>query len=109
MAPGKPIGQAHIFIFNEFYYFTRNPVRLPAMFNIMRPFEFKAWMAIVCSVVAISITLLVIYGVYREINKGLLQEKQPQIYQFFTQPALYLIEPDKIRWFSSKLSGGKIY
>lgn len=65
------------------------------------------WILILISILATSLTFMVIHTTYTHSNNGLLSRWDIQFYQFLMQSTFYLIEPNEIKWFSSKLSAGQ--
>ena len=102
----KPLGQAYTHLSVELWYFSRKPIASPAWLNIVRPFETLAWIALISSTCVVSITFVIIYSVYSRIHLTLLKKRDVKLYQLMLEPPLYLVEPENIKWFSTKLSAG---
>ena len=106
LMPYNPLGQSYIFASHDFWYFSRKPIVLTPWFNIIRPFETMAWIVLLASTLAVSFTFVLIYSVYLNMNPIFLDKRNVGSFQLIFKPALYLIEPDSIKWFSTKLSAG---
>ena len=95
---------------SENYIYSRHPVKLSSSQNILRLFQREVWLAILVSLLILSLAFLIIFKFYKKFlpNEDLCINNEKDDFEFFLLTFSSITEPDALPFFTSKSNAGKI-